>query len=364
MDFTPDDMLRVVRPAPRKPRDSNSPIRHHHLPAAALLRHFSKDDKIMKRNRGQKIQGPSSIHKVAYHKDFYTIVPEDTMEDDVRVEKFFALFEYDVSKILRFIRKRGLTEDTYLKTAEYKQWLALWIVLLDCRTPYFRRTLEAMTDEYHKVTIQLTQENNKHRKARRRTLRARSKDHRFVAHQNLYVKTMLKSLMPFAEAIFSRFFGWTLYISDEPGLLLGDNPILKPENHLKDITSPKDIAIFKSGRMGYYNADYLILPLGRDRWMKLTPEHHSRKELCGKSEVDKVNRLVVEQAWDSIYCHPDDASKLESAEFDLPHPPLMGLSGPTNFKVGVDGIGGPTDRHRPIPHRTADEWDWNEDSID
>ena len=77
------------------------------------------------------------------------------MEDDVRVEKLFSSIEYRVSKILRAIRNRGLPEDTYIKTGEYKEWLALWIALLDCRTPLFRRTLEAMADEFHKVTIRV-----------------------------------------------------------------------------------------------------------------------------------------------------------------------------------------------------------------
>lgn len=364
MDFTHDDALRVTQPAPRKPRDPNSPIKHHHLPAAALLRHFSRDDKIMKRNRGQKIQGPSSIHKVAYHDDLYTIVPDDTMEDDVRVEKFFSEIENNVSRILRFVRKRGLPEDTYIKTAEYKQSLALWIALLECRTPFFRRTLEAMTDEYYKVTVQLAQEKSKHRKARRRTLRAFSKDHRYVHHQNTHIKTMLETLEPCAEAILNRFNGWTLFVSNKPGLLLGDNPIVKLGVSTQDVKLPKNVAQFKMGGVGYGNADHIILPLGRDKWLSLSPEYSSRIENCGEAEVDVINEQMVKQAWESIYCHPDDAPTLSNAEFDLPYPPLMDLIGATDFKVRVDGIGASTDRHKLIPHRTADEWEWTGERIE
>ena len=180
----------------------------------------------------------------------------------------------------------------------------------------------------------------------------------------MHIKTMLEVLHPCAEAITDRFHGWTLIVSDKPGMMLGDNPIIKLGLPPQNVKLPKDVAWFKSRGSGYNAADHIILPLGRDRWLRLSPEHSNRIEHCGEAEVDAINKQMAKQAWESIYCHPDNSSTLSNIEFDLPYPPIVDLTGPSDFKVGVDGIGGSTDRHKPIPHKTVDEWDWNGGSID
>ena len=364
LNATNEGKIGFVGPAPRITGNSNSPIKHHHLPAGALLRHFSLDDKIMKRNRGERIQGPSSIYKVAYYKDFYTIVDKDTLVDDVRVEHFFADLECETDRILRFIRNVGLLGDGYIKTNDYKLRIALWIVALDLRSPFTRRWMEAMMDVMTKATVQIGEDNSKRRFCSRKSLRKFMRRNSFVYHQNLYITSILESIYPLAEGIVNRFSGWTLYISDKPGLFLGDNPIIKSGMPIDSTRFPQDAACFSGKGVGCLNADSIILPLGRDRWLELSQDDTSRKKFCGIEDVRRINGLMVDQAWESIYCHPDDASALSDMEFSLPYPQLMELTGPAKYHVPVDGVNRPTDRHRPMPHSLAEEWDWESDGID
>jgi hypothetical protein len=115
----------------------------------------------------------------------------------------------------------------------------------------------------------------------------------------------------------------------EPGLLLPDRPIFlhqRPENRRP------------FAGVGFGTADEIWVPLTRRALLVLHDDPSIGDAfLNGTPELaEERNPAFVHNAWDEVYCHPEDAAKVGELEMPGPDRPVLGMGGADDTRA--DGV--------------------------
>lgn len=338
--------------ATRTPLQPGDPRRHHFVPRF-LLRKFAKEGVITRISlRDPSERHTGSVEDVAVVKDFYTII-DDEIGETVSVEKMIAVIDGAAAKPLARLTLGMLFPPQPQDRAD----LAMWFSSLHFRGPQMRRKSEALTDLSMKMQMSLLEhEGNARAHLRGRLEREPTADEiaevqgaaesidefEVVAHQNEHIKLMLDMMTKCFPFFACRH--WTVLKFDEPGLFLSDRPIVLysyPENR-----GPM------SGQ-GVGNADEIWLALDRETALVM-----HRDEVVGDSVmrdqlgVDNFNQSVVVAGATEIYCHPDDAYRLDRLNLPDDDQPLIMMSGAKGWVApSTDGVNSPPERQRPMRYR-------------
>jgi hypothetical protein len=351
-----EEMVRKMVDGMRTPLAPGDPRRHHYVPKF-YLRRFAADDQIVRvRFDKPRLRDTLHVNDVAVMRDLYTTIDVDVGET-VAVERILAVVDGAASSAIARLALGVL----FPPQRADQLALALWLSMLHVRGPSARRWMEAMADHTMKMQMSLvhdeasarahlrgddgTEPDDETVKALLETVESMD-EWEITPHQNEMVQQMLDLGLKATPFFLGR--RWAVVKFPENGLVLTDKPVVlykKPENR-----SP-----FMG--VGLASADEIWLPLDRSTALILhTDEVIGDRVFPAPAgvTVDTFNQMVVGQAYQEVYCHPDDVARLKRITLPKSNRPLMQASGTDWVKGKTDGVNEPLNRTGHRRYRRPD----------
>lgn len=310
------------------PIASGDPRRHHYLPQF-LLRRFAdgRDQVAIVRLAHPTAPRVTNIKNAAIIRDLYLTV-NDEVGETVAVERVLAEADGEAARIIQEMLEAGK-----FPQGEDRAHLSIWLGFLHTRGPFFRRQMEAMADQVTKLGLSLMSEPDAARaELRRMEAREPTEDEvselmelagnldrvEIAPHQNTLVSQMLELGRDLGLTMLDRYYA--VVTLTELGLALPDRPIFlyqRPENR------------HPLAGVGFGTADEIWVPLARRTLLVLhsDPSIGDMFATASPEMMADKNQGFIHNAWDEIYCHPDDAARITQLEMPSPERPLFGVGG-------------------------------------
>jgi hypothetical protein len=325
-----------------KPLVPGDPRRHHYVAQFYLRRFADAAERIgVLRLEGPHTPTVTHIKNAAVIKDFYTVI-DHAGADTVVIEKLIAMVEGTAAPAI----ERLATGVAFPPSAQDRIHLALWVALQFVRDPLTRRRAEAMADAIVKMNVPLIATEEKAREYLRDrfgTVPTQDDIDAFldgvnklewetVPSQNDLVRLMLESAIEIAPYLLAR--RWCVVRFPEPGLVTCDRPIVLHQY-------PENRGPFLG--LGIATADEAMIPLDRRALLVMHIDPAMGEVVLpaapGQTVAD-FNAMLVFNAHEEIYCHPDDVTRVQALSLPTGDRPLFtvegGAWGDRPFPDGID----------------------------
>lgn len=334
----------------RRPIGPGDSRRHHYVPQC-YLRRFAHGDRIARvRLAKPQRHEVTNVLNVAVMKDLYTTIDAEVGET-VAIERLFAVIDGIAAKALPRLADGVLFPPRRADRVD----LAVWLSLLRHRSPHIRRQMEAIADQTFKLQMSLIRDEDQAR-AHLREMHGAEPDEDSVRdlldlvgdmdswevapHQNEMIGLMLDTGLKATPFLLGRH--WTVMKFSEPGLVLTDNPLVVFQAR-ENWTPSRGVSIG--------NADEIWFPLDRSSALILHSDALVGERVVRNpaTTIDEFNQVVVSQAAQEIYCHPDDLPRLCRLDLPKANRPIMKVSGADWITAKIDGVNAPlmrTGHHR------------------
>lgn len=334
-----DEALRTLSPeiavevqrfvkAARKPLAPGEPRRHHFVPQFYLRRFADNAERVaVVRLADPARPTVTHVRNAAVIKGFYTVVDE-AGDDTAAVEKLLALVE-DAAKPAVERLVHGVL---FPPPDQDRLQVALWLALQYVRDPQSRRRAEALADAAVKLQASLIPDERA--RDHLRDLHGREPTdeevtdlvdgvHQFgweaVPSQNELVQLMLDSAMRIAPYFYER--SWCVIQFPSPGFVTCDRPLVLYQH-------PENRSPYQS--FGIATADEITVALDRRTLLVM----HTDQEIgdmvlpaAPEQTVGDYNRMLVHNAHQEIYCHPDDVAAVQALDLPSADRPLVTMQG-------------------------------------
>ena len=306
------------------------PRKHHYIPQFHMKRFASKHSRMIRMPlpaHPPPSRSPTHVKNLAVTKDFYTIRTDKG--ESALIENFMSVWDYHASQIIG-----RMTDPTHWPiTDEYKLKMSFWITLLHCRSPALRRKSEAAFESMMEMLIRMGPNADE----------ARTRELRFLQHQNEYVRLMLELTCQIMEHVLAR--RWTVIRLHKDGLVLPDvNPVLIP--------GPPHPTV----GVGFATAPEIIMPLDRSHLLCMHTYDAAEDLIEIPTEasdwhIRHYNNLLVSGAYQEVFCHQTDYHHVLQIASRHGGAPLMGVDGPMTEGLRIDGVNAPPERRSPRRYR-------------
>ena len=285
-------------------RKKKRPIRHHFISEVYLRRFADSHRHIRRVSRATGEARDISVKDAAVETDFYTITGTDGVRSG-QVEDFLSYFETHAGIALSAI-DRGI----FPPTDDHRAQFAVFVALMQTRTPEMRHLLEEDVDFTIKAFFQAMPREEIRRHLREQYEREPTEDEidRIAAglkRSDLFrVKTPKNATVATALLFAFEHLGrivfemkWQLVTTERSAFLTSDHPVVFWREGSSDMHPPG---------IGLLTADETYFPLGPCHLLVLTKSAANRPAFQATPEtIMRVNAELVNASYEWIFHHPE-----------------------------------------------------------